>query len=400
MFGLKPELDIFSYDILAPSFRDFSRLPPELRAKVWQYTFPGTPRTFYLAADPITFELQIRTFSQLPRDLAITLQINQESRGETFRAYDTCIPYAHSSWYHHRTAYVNFNVDIFWFEGCEESINVPTISSDPSADLMGPDTVISYDGSRKSFIDVASGEKYNKIQCLIVNMSLIRRQFVGRGMNPPPAFGLPAKVKELLCVSAWSGFRLKQKGVALGFKEDDKERPKEAETDSDINRHGHGRHLWWERHDLHTAILEDAQQACPEWNAPLLKFESDIRKEVEPLPTEKIPHVKGPRGGTRNPNRSKYDHSESSRENYIDEDNYEDERSDEDGRNYTDEDYHEAERSDGGDEEVGSWTVPKVVAKAKPKSTASGIQVSNFYSILEVEGVEEEEEEEEEEEGW
>lgn len=143
VFGLKPELDIFSYDILTPSFRDFSRLPPELRAKVLQYTFPSTPRTFYLAADPITFELQIRTFSQLPRDLAITLQINQESRGETFRAYDTCIPYARSSWYHHRTAYVNFNVDIFWFEGCEESINVPTISSDPSADSMGPDTVIS-----------------------------------------------------------------------------------------------------------------------------------------------------------------------------------------------------------------------------------------------------------------
>lgn len=213
-------------------------------------------------------------------------------------------------------------------------------------------------------------------------MSLIRRQFVGRGMNPPPAFGLPAKVKELLCVSAWSGFRLKQKGVALGFKEDDKERPKEVETDSDINRDGHGRNWWWERHDLHTAILEDAQQAYPEWNAPLLKFGSDIRKEVEPLPTEKIPHVKGPRGGTRNPNRSKYNRSESSRGNYTDEDN------------------HEAERSDGGDEDVGSWTVPKVVAKAKPKSTASGIQGSNFYSILEVEGLEEEEEEEEEEEGW
>lgn len=263
-------------------FHKFPKLPTELRLKIWKATFPR-PRVIALDCmdeySPGNFGLRWHP-SSFPPPTPVALQVNSESREEALKSYKLCFESSNSETRTTRKIYVNFAEDIFivvvW-DGDLRCLCAPVISSDFEADAYAAIQTGEY-YNHYPFITPESANDYHKIQRLILTTRCFDTQFLVRGSNPVPYYGLPSFLKELLLTGSARGLELL--GYPGGeFVEDQEKEEEEEEKDED---YGLVETRWLKRKKEVKQVFETAKQNNPEWNAPTLKFGSDrVRTDMD-----------------------------------------------------------------------------------------------------------------------
>lgn len=271
-------------------FHKFPKLPTELRLKIWKATFPR-PRIIPLGCSyrNTLGNYGLKWFQpSFAPPTPISLHVNSESREEALKSYELCFE---SSGFELRIIpkiYVNFAEDIFFILGRDGdylSICVPIISSDIGTDTRAAMHRGDYHQFFR-FISPQSASDFHKIQRLMLGTKWFDKQFLIRGRDPKPYYGLPLFLKELLLISAVDGRRLLQY-PGIEFVEDQEEEENEEEeedvglaVEQAIRDPGY---TWWvDRKKEVKKTFETAKENNPGWKAPTLKFGRDkVRMEMD-----------------------------------------------------------------------------------------------------------------------